>query len=116
MSVAALLQEVPSEHDRFYRLSLVPLRQQEDTLDSLVPDRILSKLAPPLVLPLFRLLQVVSSPDELDPEHVIVLLGVLDGVVQVGGESTQVGLIRSATGERSVWVHLAEGLQVQDEK
>jgi hypothetical protein len=78
--------------------------------DSPVPDRILSKLAPPLVLPLFRLLQVIRSPDELDTEHVIVLLGVLDGVVQVGGESTQVGLVRSATGERSVWVHLAGGL------
>lgn len=68
--------------------------------DSLVPDRILSKLAPPLVLPLFRLLQVISSSDELDTEHVIVLLGVLDGVVEVGGESTQVGLVRSAAGRR----------------
>jgi hypothetical protein len=68
------------------------------TPDSPVPDRILSKLAPPLVLPLFRLLQVIRSSDELDTEDVIVLLGVLDGVVQVGGESTQVGLVRSAAG------------------
>ena len=65
--------------------------------DSLVPDRILSKLAPPLVLPLFRLLQMISSSDELDTEDVIVLLGVLDGVIKVGGKSTQVGLVCSAT-------------------
>jgi hypothetical protein len=46
---------------------------------------------------------VIRASNELDTEHVIVLLGVLDGVVQVGGESTQVGLIRSAAEERLVF-------------
>lgn len=77
---------------------LSPSSTKDHAPDSLVPDRILSKLAPSFVLPLFRLLQVIRSSDELDTEDVIVLLGVLDGVVQVGGESTQVGLVRSAAG------------------
>lgn len=77
---------------------LSPSSTKDHAPDSLVPDGIFSKLAPSFVFPLFRLLQVIRSSDELDTEDVIVLLGVLDGVVQVGGESTQVGLVRSAAG------------------